>query len=78
MIIDNESELQYIIDKDLLVYPIPEDNRLHPNCAKILAYALYDVSEDRSYIVSVNHPEGLYHISNLNNFTGNLYCAQII
>ncbi len=77
VIIDNESELRCIIDKDLLVYPIPEDERLHPNHAKIIAYALYDMSEDRSYIVSVNHPEGLYHIPNLNNFTGNLYCAQI-
>ena len=77
VIIDNESQIQHIIHSDLLVYPIAEDDRLHPNRAKIIAYALYDVDDDASYVVSVNHPEGLYHISDLSMFTGNLYCAHI-
>jgi len=77
VIIDNESQLNQIRNKDLLVYPIPEDDRLHPDHAKILAYAIYDLEDKQPYIISVSHPEGLYHIQNLDSFTGMLYCAHI-
>lgn len=65
MVIDSAEQLGQLKDKTMLVHPIAADNRLHTSCCTIIAIAMYDIENDQSYIASVSHPEGLFHIDNL-------------
>ena len=75
MIIDTKQQLEGLVGRDMLIYPIPEDDRTHPNNTKIIAFALMDIISKHTYIVSVGHPEALYHINNLDFITG---CRNIL
>ena len=67
MIIDNQTQLEALASKDLLIHPIPADDRTHPNCTKIIAFAIRDLQDNQNHIVSVNHPEALFHIDIISN-----------
>jgi len=79
MIIDNLQQLQQLTDKDLLVVPIPADDRLHPTQSEVIALALLDLETKQGYIVSLSHPEATYHIAktDIALFKGKLYCTNI-
>ena len=76
MVIDNAQQLQLLKDCDVFLHPISVDDRLHPSCTSIIAFGLVDVKTSKSYIVSVSHPEGLFHVSNLDFLTGVIYTTN--
>ena len=76
MVIDNVEQLNELRDKDVLLHPISIDNRLHPSCTRIVAFGIIDINTAQSYIVSVCHPEGLFHINNLEFLTGKIYTTN--
>lgn len=78
MVIDSQAQLEALTDKNLLIHPIPTDDRTHPNCTKIIAFAIRDLQDNKNYIVSVDHPEALFHIDNLECLQGVLYCTDLI
>tara|TARA_R110001632_G_scaffold84164_1_gene185809 strand:+ start:469 stop:1788 length:1320 start_codon:yes stop_codon:yes gene_type:complete len=73
VIVDTKQQLEVLIGRDVLVYPIPEDDRTHPSNTEIIAFALMDIVSKLTYIVSVRHPEALYHIDSLDFLTGKTY-----
>lgn len=76
MVIDNVEQLNELRGKDVLLHPISIDNRLHPSCTRIVAFGIIDINTAQSYIVSVCHPEGLFHINNLEFLTGKIYTTN--
>jgi hypothetical protein len=77
VIVDTKQQLEGLVGRDVLIYPIPEDDRTHPNNTKIIAFALMDIVSKQTYIVSVGHPEALYHISSLDFITGKTYGTNV-
>ena len=73
MVIDNSEQLIELKDRDVFLHPIPVDDRLHPSCTGIIAFGIVELETSKSYIVSVSHPEGLFHVSNLSFITGTVY-----
>lgn len=76
MVIDRIDELDKLKDRDVLLHPIPIDDRLHPSCTSIVAFGIVDIESAQSYIVSVCHPEGLFHTNSLNFLTGKVYATN--
>jgi len=76
MVIDNERQLSELKGKCLLVHPIAMDDRLHTSCCSILAIAMYDIETNQPYIVSVSHPEGVFHISDLQFLHNKVYVTN--
>ena len=77
VIIDTEQQLQDLVGRDLLICPIPEDDRTHPHNTRIIAFAFMDVVSKHTYIASVAHPEALFHIDSLDFITGKTYGTNI-
>jgi hypothetical protein len=76
MVIDNIQQLAVLEDHDVFLHPIPMDDRLHPSCSSIIAFGIVDIQTSKSYIVSVAHPEGLFHIDNLDFLKGAIYTTN--
>ncbi len=76
MVIDNAQQLTVLNGRDVFLHPIPLDDRLHPSCTSIIAFGIVDIQTSKSYIISVSHPEGLFHIDNLNFLTGAVYTTN--
>ena len=79
MVIDNEQQLEELLHKNLIIVPIPVDDRLHITQTEIIALAIRDIELNDSYIISINHPEAVYNMSmeKIREFTGKLYCTDI-
>ena len=79
MVIDSRQQLEELRDRDLIVVPIPTDDRVHPTQAQIIALALKDIQSGQSYIVSLSHPEATYHMTKIDIeiLQGNLYCTDV-
>lgn len=79
MIIDNEHQLDEITKHDVLVVPIPEDDRHHPTQTNVIALAIRDLEDNKSYVVSIAHPEATYHMSKMDigKFKNRVYCTNI-
>jgi len=76
MIIDNVQQLETLRGRDVLLHPIPLDNRLHPSCTSIIAFGIIDVTTKESFIVSKAHPEGVFHVTDLNFLTQKIYTTN--
>lgn len=76
MVIDNAQQLSALNGRDVFLHPIPLDDRLHPSFASIIAFGIVDIQTSKSYVVSVNHPEGLFHVSDLSFLTGAVYTTN--
>lgn len=76
MVIDSIQQLDSLKDRNILLHPISVDDRLHPSCSTILAFAMYDLDQHQSYIVSVSHPEGLFHVDSLHFLSGKVYTTN--
>lgn len=76
MVIDKIEQLNDLRDRDVLLHPIPIDDRLHPSCTSIVAFGIVDVNTAQSYVVSVCHPEGLFHVDNLDFLTNKIYTTN--
>jgi hypothetical protein len=76
MVIDNAQQLQLLKDCDVFLHPIPIDDRLHTSHAEIVAFGIVDIKTNDSYIVSVCHSEGLFHVDNLDFLTGKVYSTN--
>ena len=79
MVIDSRQQLEQLKDRDLIVVPIPTDNRVHPTQTQVIALALKDIQSGQSYIVSLSHPEAVYHMTktDIELLQGRLYCTNI-
>ena len=64
MIIDDLS-IRPFHDRRVFVYPILEDSKVHPLFAIINGFVLIDMDSGESYSLSVNHPEGIVHATDL-------------
>ena len=76
MVIDNAQQLTVLNGRDVFLHPIPLDDRLHPSCTSIIAFGIVDIQTSESYILSVSHPEGLYHASDLSFLTEKVYTTN--
>lgn len=76
MIIDEQNQLELLKDRDVLLHPITIDSRVHPSTASIIAFTIITLDTQQSYIVSVSHPEGLFHIKDLSFLTKNIYTTN--
>tara|TARA_R110000850_G_scaffold45325_2_gene114568 strand:- start:4660 stop:5979 length:1320 start_codon:yes stop_codon:yes gene_type:complete len=79
MVIDNEQQLLELIHEDLIIVPIPADDRLHTTQNEIIALAIRTIIPNKSYIVGINHPEAIYNMpmEKIQEFTGQLSCTNI-
>lgn len=79
MVIDNEQQLDEIKDHAVFVIPIPEDDRHHTSQTSVIALAIYDLEASKSYIVSLSHPEAVYHMSKMDigKFSSYVFCTNI-
>jgi hypothetical protein len=83
MVIDNRSQLDLFNNRNVFLYPILQDARVHPVVSSILGFVLIDVDTKQTYSVSVAHPESLYHytdktLSFLDTCTVYSYDTQIL
>lgn len=76
MIIDNAQQLETLRGRDVLLHPIPLDDRLHPSCTSIIAFGIIDVNTKESFIVSKAHPEGVFHVTDLSFLTQKIYTTN--
>jgi hypothetical protein len=78
MIIDYQSQLDYFRGRKVFLYPVLEDSRLHMVANKIIAFVLVDVENKQTYSISKEHPDGIYHHSNLDFLEeSTVYCYDI-
>lgn len=62
MVIDRLDQLSLFESKSVFLYPVYGDARVHPYATTILAFVLVDISTKQTYSISVNHPEGIWHL----------------
>jgi len=79
MVIDNAQQFDEIKDHAVFIIPIPEDDRYHTSQTSIIALAIYDLETSKSYIISLSHPEAVYHMRKIDigKFTSYVYCTNI-
>ncbi len=65
MIIDDVSQLSIFDGGHWFLYPILEDNQAHPLTSRFVGVVLVDTKSSSTYSISVNHPEGVFHITDL-------------
>lgn len=65
MIIDNQTQLSTLKNRNLFLYPVLEDSRLHICVNKIIAFVFIDCDSKETFTLSNGHPDGLYNNSDL-------------
>lgn len=79
MIVDNIQQLSDLKGKSVFLYPIYKDGRLHKHNNPIIGFVVIDTSSGESYTISNNHPDGIFHTSDLSFLKDCVvYCYDII
>jgi len=83
MVIDNCSQLDLFNNRNVFLYPILQDARVHPVAASILGFVLVDVDTKQTFSLSVAHPEAIFQyadksLSFLNSCTVYSYDTQVL
>ena len=51
------NEYPSTLEKDIFLYFIIENNKLHPKLTKPIGYFIYDIKENKDYFLNISHPD---------------------